>query len=103
MAQVKTWLCPNCQRRVPEDVEVCRCGMFQSFAAAAFMARAQATPPTPAELVKQMGWDVKGLLLLAAVMVVAGIVTLFMPYEEPKLPALLGYAERPAPSPQPRR
>ena len=107
-----TWTCPSCGRRVPLRSETCHCGMTRARAeelAAAAPALAPAGPRparVPAgrrEVWAAMPRDVKALLVVGCVVVVAGLGWLvFGPTPPPAAPAILGHVDA-SPPPAPRR
>jgi hypothetical protein len=100
-----TWSCPQCQRRVPASLPVCRCGASREEAQAIERLRAPAGPrpigATTRFRDEPLPLSVKALLAFMALTVVAGIASLFLPYDTPRAPALLGHFEAPRPSPSP--
>jgi hypothetical protein len=113
---VHTWVCPSCGRRVPLRAETCHCGMTRSRAAELAAVspqapgvprRARGTSDRRAALDAMTG-DVKLLLAVGALALVAGLGWLvFGPQPEP-YPAVLGFVDagpprglRPTPPPRP--
>ena len=97
-----TWTCPACARRVPLRAEACHCGTTR---ARAEELQAAAAPPVVAaprvargtsdrrEALNAMTTDVKLLLAVSALVLVAGLGWLaFGPPREP-YPAVLGYVD----------
>ena len=96
-----TWTCPSCGRRVPLRAEACHCGMTRSRAEELLAAQPQvAAPPRVARgtsdrqaALKAMTSDVKLLLGVSALVLVAGLGWLaFGPRTEP-YPSVLGYVD----------
>jgi len=102
-----TWTCPSCGRRVPLRADVCHCGMTRARAQQllAVQPRVAAAPRVARGLsdrqaaLHAMTGDVKLLLGLSALVVVAGLFWLgFGPRTEP-YPAVLGYVDAGPPKP----
>ena len=96
-----TWTCPSCARRVPLRAEACHCGMTRARAEELLAAQPQvAAAPRVARGVSDrqlalnaMTGDVKLLLAMSALVLVAGLGWLvFGPRSEP-YPAVLGYVD----------
>ena len=105
MAEVTphTWTCPACARRVPLRAEACHCGTTR---ARAEELQAAAAPPVVTaprvargtsdrrEALNAMTTDVKVLLAVSALVLVAGLGWLaFGPRRELHYPAVLGYVD----------
>jgi hypothetical protein len=105
-----TWTCPSCGRHVPRRSDTCHCGLSRARAeelAAAAPVPARPRPPrVPAgrrEIVAAMPRDVKTLLVVGALVVVAGLAWLLVaPPLPPAAPAVLGYVDA-SPPPPPRK
>jgi hypothetical protein len=97
-----TWACPSCGRRVPLRAEQCHCGMTRARAeelqAARPAAAARAVRPRRGtsdrqEALAAMTGDVKLLLAVTGLVLVAGLVWLaFGPRPKP-VPPVLGYVD----------
>jgi hypothetical protein len=103
MAEIPThtWTCPSCGRRVPLRAEACHCGMTRARAEELRAAEPQAaTAPRVARgtsdrqaALNAMTGDVKLLLAVSALVLVAGLGWLvFGPRAEP-YPSVLGYVD----------
>ncbi len=97
-----TWTCPSCGRRVPLRAEACHCGMRQARAqqlAAAQPLVAAAAPRVARgardrrEALDAMTTDVKLLLAMAALVLVAGLGWLAFGPSRPSYPAVLGHVD----------
>jgi hypothetical protein len=94
-----TWKCSSCNRNVPQQLDVCRCGM----------PRPRAVPGAPAAA-KEEGfrdllnsWDFVGLLVALAVALSLGAYEFFRKEPPTHITPVLGYVSRPmSPSPTPR-
>lgn len=99
------WECPQCHRRVPMNVEECRCGMFRPRAAPPGGARRAGAAPGNLMENEPFSWrelpgSVKAGLAVAVLSGVGGILWLiFAPAAPLKMMPLLGYMDRPAPIP----
>jgi len=105
-----TWTCPSCGRRVPLRASVCHCGMTRERAEE--LAAAQPAAPAPGvprrarrgtsdrqEALDAMTTDVKLLLAVGALVLVAGLGWMvFGPRPEP-YPSVLGYVDATPPKP----
>jgi hypothetical protein len=88
-----SWLCPNCKRRVPADLDDCRCGFL----------RIQAVQAETREAEKaRMPWDIWAALGVMALALILGVVWVFLPAKRNPIPALLGYSAT-GPSPEPTK
>ncbi len=87
---VATWTCPNCKRRVPGAVPVCRCGLPRPALAPAGPATTQAVP-----------WQVKAWLVVLVLAAVAGLFNLFRHHTPTPIAPVLGYMDHPPPTPAP--
>ncbi|HSD30252.1 MAG TPA: hypothetical protein VLL75_23335 [Vicinamibacteria bacterium] len=109
-----TWSCPSCGRRVPLRAGTCHCGMTRTQAEerAAAAAAAPVRPPDRrraagaglrAEVVAAMTRDVKLLVGVSALVLVAGLGwLLFGPRSAPAVPPVLGWVDQgPPPAPKP--
>lgn len=113
-----TWACPSCGRRVPLRAEACHCGttrerareMDAAVAAAAAVPVRRPRPPLVdrRELTSAMTGDVKALLVVGVMVVVAGLGWLALVPSRPiPTPAILGTVDQgpppvPKPTPPPR-
>ncbi|MCU0240791.1 MAG: hypothetical protein MUF51_00040 [Vicinamibacteria bacterium] len=94
------WICPGCQRRVPAYATKCHCG-------AARPARPTPAPrrseplATPARQRAPLGWDIWALIGVIVLVLVFAIVSLFRPYQPPRIVPLLGYVDA-TPPPHPK-
>jgi hypothetical protein len=104
-----TWPCPSCGRRVPLRAEVCHCGMTRARAEELLLAQPEAaraprvsrSASDGRELLDAMTGDVKLLLAIGALVMVAGLGWLvFGPRQQP-YPAVLGYVDAGPPKPPP--
>ncbi len=113
-ATAHTWSCPSCGRRVPLRAGTCHCGMTRAQAEemAAAAAAAPVRPPEPrrgagpgmrAEVVGAMTRDVKLLMGVGALVLVAGLGWLVLgPSPQPTIPPVLGWVDQ-GPPPVPKR
>lgn len=96
-----TWSCPSCGRRVPLRAEVCHCGMTRTRAEELRLAQPElARAPRVArgvsdrrEALDAMTGDVKLLLALGALVLVAGLGWLVFGPRQAPYPAVLGYMD----------
>ena len=105
-----TWACPSCGRRVPLRVDACHCGMTRARAEELLAAQPEPAPAPRAaraasdrrEALNAMTPDVKLLLAVSLLVIVAGLGWLaFGPRAEP-YPAVLGYVDAGPPKAPPR-
>ena len=105
-----TWTCPSCARRVPLRADACHCGMTRARAAELRAAQPQlAAAPRGVRrasdrqaALNAMTGDVKLLLAMSALVLVAGLGWLvFGPRSEP-YPAVLGYVDAGPPKVTPK-
>jgi len=105
-----SWPCPSCGRRVPLRADVCHCGMTRARAEELRLAQPEAvlTPRVARgasdrrEALDAMTRDVKLLLAVGVLVMVAGLGWLvFGPRSEP-YPAVLGYVDAGPPKAPPR-
>jgi len=101
MASV-TWTCPNCNRRVPNRAPTCHCGTTRVQAEQLEIALAQGGggPSVRRGAPGKLGWDIKGLAIGLALVVVLGLTWLLVPHRFDPIAPVLGFADH-APSPPP--
>jgi hypothetical protein len=108
-ANTHSWTCPSCGRRVPLRAEACHCGMTRARAEAVAAARpeAEAAPRRPRisagdrrEALQAMTGDVKLLLAVSTLVLVAGLGYVVFGPKPPAGPAVLGFVD-PGPPPAP--
>lgn len=96
-----TWTCPSCGRRVPLHAEACHCGMQRARAEALAAAQPAVAPARRAargaslrqEALAAMGADIKLLLAMAALVLLAGLGSVFFGPRPTPYPAVLGYVD----------
>jgi hypothetical protein len=110
MASPSSWICPNCQRRVPRYSPVCHCGARQ-----ADVARVSARPGiagrpgvSGARGVPGRAWDdlpgsVRMLLGVAVLLVLVIVALLFVPPTPPPRLPLLAVVDHPPRTPALKR
>lgn len=89
-----TWECPSCHRRVPENLDECRCGMMRAVAEASQARSAIQKQGLPRDVILWLGAMVVILLL--------GVLWLMRSSKPERVVPVLGYVDRPVPTPPPR-
>ena len=101
-----TWTCPSCGRRVPLRAPACHCGMTRARAEALPPAQPPAAAPRVARgggdrraALAAMTGDVKLLLAVSALVLLAGLGWLVFGPRPAPYPAVLGYVDAGPPTP----
>lgn len=100
---IRTWTCPSCDRRVPENVAICRCGASRSEAQANEALRQVGRGPGRTVRSEPMPTEVKVWFVVIALALVGGLVFAARSEGPPPVAPLLGWTDQPPPSPTPYR